>query len=79
MDRAGLRLALREAGVADDHYWIEGTHEPAPPPVDFLFLRRGRAGGWETGVYERGSAEVTGCFDTEHAACLHLRELLNGP
>lgn len=76
MDRAGLRLALRAAGLADDYYWIEGVHEPAPTPVDFLFLRRGAASGWETGLYERGRFEVLARFDTEEAACAHLARLL---
>lgn len=57
------------------YYWIEGVHEPAPTPPDFVYLRRG-ADGWETGVYERGAYEPVATHDTEAAACAHLRGLL---
>lgn len=55
MDRRESSDARGAAGVADGYYRIEGVHEPAPTPADFLFLRRASDGGWETGVYERGA------------------------
>jgi hypothetical protein len=79
VNRVQLRLALREAGVADGLYRIEGVHEPWPPAVDFLFLRRSGDGGWETGTHERGAGVVGGRFATEEEACAHLRELLLPP
>lgn len=77
MNREALHRALREAGVAADCYRIEGVHEPAPTPVDHLFLRR-RAGMWETGVYERGTYEVLARTDSETEACQHLYGLACG-
>ncbi|GAA0464539.1 MULTISPECIES: hypothetical protein [Streptomyces] len=76
MDRQELRSALRAAGVADGHYRIEGVHEPAPTPPDFLFLRRTPDGAWETGAYERGAYEVITRHPDEAAACAHLLALL---
>ncbi|MFH8348884.1 hypothetical protein [Streptomyces sp. NPDC018045] len=75
-DRRAVRAALRAAGVADGHYRIEGVHEPAPTPPDFLFLRQAPDGAWETGTYERGAAQVIGRHPTEAAACAHLFRLL---
>lgn len=88
MNRAGLHRALLAAGVPGGHYRIEGVHEPSPPPVDFLFLRRAGTDGlaaeetttrekgvWETGVYERGTYTVAGRFTAEDAACAHLLRL----
>ncbi|MFE4618404.1 hypothetical protein ACFRJ7_20120 [Streptomyces sp. NPDC056747] len=81
-DRHALERALREAGVPAAYYWIEGVHEPAPTPPDFVYLRKrpGGAGGgtapWETGVYERGVHEPVATHDTEAEACAHLRTLL---
>ncbi|MFD3724048.1 hypothetical protein [Streptomyces sp. NPDC058671] len=76
-DRRALERALREAGVPDAYYWIEGVHEPAPTPPDFVYLRTGPDGdGWETGVYERGGYEPVATHPTEAAACVHLRGLL---
>ncbi|MFD8973528.1 MULTISPECIES: hypothetical protein [Streptomyces] len=81
-DRHALERALREAGVPAAYYWIEGVHEPAPTPPDFVYLRTrpGGAGGgtapWETGVYERGVHEPVATHDTEAEACAHLRTLL---
>lgn len=43
-DRHALERALREAGVPDAYYWIEGVHEPTPTPPDFVYLRT-RPGG----------------------------------
>ncbi|MFE0701301.1 hypothetical protein [Streptomyces sp. NPDC058872] len=74
-DRRALERALREAGVPATHYRIEGVHEPAPTPTDFVYLRTGH-GGWETGVYERGAYEPIAVHPTEAAACAHLRALL---
>ncbi|MFF8784313.1 hypothetical protein [Streptomyces sp. NPDC015125] len=85
MDRHELHAALNAAGVADGYYRIEGVHEPAPTPPDFLFLRRARDGAWETGawdgswetgVYERGAYQVISRHPTEEAACAHLLRLL---
>ncbi|MER5206347.1 hypothetical protein [Streptomyces sp. NPDC002825] len=76
-DRHALERALREAGVPDAYYWIEGVHEPAPTPPDFAYLRTRPDGpGWETGVYERGAYEPVATHDTEASACAHLRALL---
>ncbi|MER5768604.1 hypothetical protein [Streptomyces sp. NPDC001985] len=76
MDRRGARAALSAAGVADGHYHIEGVHEPAPTPPDFLYLRRAPDGGWETGVYERGAHQAIARHPSESAACAHLLRLL---
>ncbi|KKZ69251.1 hypothetical protein [Streptomyces showdoensis] len=74
--RARLARALREAGVPDELYWIEGAHEPAPTPPDFVYLRASPDGaGWETGVYERGAHHPVARHATEAAACAHLRAL----
>ncbi|MFK0258989.1 hypothetical protein [Streptomyces sp. NPDC090445] len=75
-ERRRLERALREAGVPAGYYWIEGVHEPAPTPPDFLFLRARPEGGWETGVYERGVFEPVAAHATEGEACAHLRRLL---
>ncbi|WP_329012689.1 hypothetical protein [Streptomyces sp. NBC_00690] len=75
MNRREVRDTLAAAGVADGSYRIEGVHEPVPTPVDFLFLRQGRDGGWETGVYERGSHQVIARHSTEAGACTHLVSL----
>lgn len=74
--RQELGRALREAGLPDQGYWIEGVHEPAPTPPDFVYLRSvPDGGGWETGVYERGVHHPVGRHRTEAAACAHLRAL----
>ncbi|MFE9743243.1 hypothetical protein [Streptomyces sp. NPDC006477] len=76
-DRRALDRALREAGAPEAYYWIEGVHEPAPTPPDFVYLRTDPAGGgWETGVYERGAYEPVATHATEAEACAHLRSLL---
>ncbi|MFJ2441406.1 MULTISPECIES: hypothetical protein [unclassified Streptomyces] len=76
MDRRTLRTALRAAGVPDGCYRVEGVHEPVPTPPDFLFLRQGPDGVWETGVYERGVYETVTRHPDEQAACAHLLRLL---
>ncbi|WEV29474.1 hypothetical protein OYE22_32990 [Streptomyces sp. 71268] len=76
MDRRALREALRAARVSDDHYWIEGVHEPVPTPVDHLFLRGDEQGGWRVGAYERGTSEVIAVHGDEATACAHLWALL---
>ncbi|MER7045005.1 hypothetical protein ABT391_08825 [Streptomyces jumonjinensis] len=76
MDRTELHRALRQAAVPPGHYWIESVHEPSPTPVDFLWLRGGPDGSWETGVYERGASHLIARHSSEAAACAHLRELL---
>lgn len=76
MDRRELRAELSAAGVADGYYRIEGVHEPAPTPTDFLFLRQASDGVWETGAYERGVYEVIARHPGESAACAHLLRLL---
>ncbi|MER6910092.1 hypothetical protein ABT354_00245 [Streptomyces sp. NPDC000594] len=76
MDRYALREALRAAGVADAYYHVEGVHEPVPTPPDHVFLRRGPEGGWETGVYERGSHEVMARHSRESDACDRLWRML---
>ncbi|MEU9298790.1 hypothetical protein [Streptomyces sp. NPDC048266] len=76
-DRRALDQALREAGAPEAYYWIEGVHEPAPTPPDFVYLRTDPAGGgWEIGVYERGAYEPVATHATEAEACAHLRSLL---
>ncbi|MEU5809413.1 hypothetical protein ACWEPM_30070 [Streptomyces sp. NPDC004244] len=77
-ERQVLERALREHGVPAGHYWIEGVHEPAPTPPDFVYLRARPGGGWETGVYERGAYEPVASYATEGEACGHLRRLLLG-
>ncbi|RII13855.1 hypothetical protein DSC45_23145 [Streptomyces sp. YIM 130001] len=78
-DRGTLARALREAGVPAGHYWIEGVHEPAPTPTDFVYLRSLPDGGWETGVYERGTHQPVAEHATQAAACGHLWTLLGPP
>jgi hypothetical protein len=80
MDRHTLHTALRTAGVADGHYYIEDVHEPSPPPTDFLYLRRSPTtpGLWETGAYERGTWETITQHTHEADACTHLLRLLTG-
>ncbi|KAA6223632.1 hypothetical protein CP973_18430 [Streptomyces albofaciens JCM 4342] len=75
-NRRALQAALRTAGVAEGHYRIEGVHEPAPTPPDFLFLRQAPDGAWETGVYERGVHHVITRHRSEEAACEHLLRML---
>ncbi|MER7722507.1 hypothetical protein [Streptomyces sp. NPDC096323] len=76
MERRELRAALSSAGVAGGYYRIEGVHEPAPTPTDFLFLRQASDGVWETGAFERGRYEVIARHQQESAACAHLFSLL---
>ncbi|MER5281123.1 hypothetical protein ABT025_36085 [Streptomyces sp. NPDC002809] len=76
MDRRELRTALSASGVADGYFRIEGVHEPAPTPTDFLFLRQASDGVWETGAYERGRYEVVARHPDESDACAHLFRLL---
>ncbi|MFD4179186.1 hypothetical protein [Streptomyces anulatus] len=76
MDRRALNAALVEARIPGGYYWIEGVHEPVPTPPDFLFVRRGGDGGWETGAFERGIHEVLARHPDEAAACAHLLSLL---
>ncbi|MFI1250406.1 hypothetical protein ACH4TY_27485 [Streptomyces anulatus] len=76
MDRRALHAALVEARIPGGYYRIEGVHEPVPTPPDFLFVRRGGDGGWETGAFERGSYEVLARHSDEAAACAHLLSLL---
>ncbi|MEU6820779.1 hypothetical protein ABZ921_09130 [Streptomyces atriruber] len=81
MDVRAVEAALRAAGVADGYYWIDGVHEPAPTPPDFVYLRRvvgseggGRAEGgeWEVGTYERGVHQPLARYADESAACAYL-------
>lgn len=72
MNRREVRAALSAAGVADGYYRIEGVHEPVPTPSDFLFLRQGPDGRWETGAYEHGTYEVIAHRTSESQACAHL-------
>ncbi|MDT9692548.1 hypothetical protein Q5762_30310 [Streptomyces sp. P9(2023)] len=76
MNRAALARALRDAGVPGDQFWIEGVHEPAPTPPDFLYLRSVPDGRWEVGVYERGAYEPVATHATEADACAHFRTLV---
>ncbi|MFD7702145.1 hypothetical protein [Streptomyces caelestis] len=78
MDRHALHAALRAAGVASGHYWIQGVHEPSPPPTDFLYLRPSPTspGAWEVGAYERGTWETITQHARETDACTHLLRLL---
>ncbi|MFF9012320.1 hypothetical protein ACF09C_05005 [Streptomyces sp. NPDC014870] len=75
MNRAELARALRAAGVPEEQFWIEGVHEPAPTPPDFLYLRFLPDGLWEVGVYERGRHEPVAVHATEAEACAHVRDL----
>ncbi|MEU1121004.1 MULTISPECIES: hypothetical protein [unclassified Streptomyces] len=72
MDVRELAAALRDAHVADGYYWIEGVHEPAPTPPDFVYLRRVEGGEWEVGTYERGAHHPLARHDDEAAACGQL-------
>ncbi|WP_306333178.1 hypothetical protein [Streptomyces sp. KL118A] len=78
MDVGAVAAALRAAGVADGYYWIDGVHEPAPTPPDFVYLRRvdgaegGEGGEWEVGTYERGVHQPLARYADESAACAHL-------
>ncbi|WP_055563568.1 hypothetical protein [Streptomyces atriruber] len=75
MDVRAAAAALRAAGVADGYYWIDGVHEPAPTPPDFVYLRRvdGVEGEeWEVGTYERGVHQPLARYADESAACAHL-------
>ncbi|MFJ2770787.1 hypothetical protein [Streptomyces sp. NPDC087300] len=72
MDVRELHTALRAAHVADGYYWIEGVHEPVPTPPDFLYLRGSERGGWEIGVFERGSHHPVARHVDEAAACADL-------
>ncbi|MFY0512757.1 hypothetical protein ACOMD4_20535 [Streptomyces anulatus] len=76
MDSRALHAALVEARIPGGYYRIEGVHEPVPTPPDFLFVRRGADGGWETGAFERGTYEVLARHPDEAAACAHLLSLL---
>ncbi|RPK79865.1 MULTISPECIES: hypothetical protein [Streptomyces] len=76
MERRALHAALVEARIPGGYYRIEGVHEPAPTPPDFLFVRRGADEGWETGAFERGTYEVIARHPDEAAACTHLLSLL---
>ncbi|MEI7032177.1 hypothetical protein [Streptomyces pratensis] len=76
MDRRALHAALIEARIPGGYYRIEGVHEPAPTPPDFLALSRAADGGWETGAFERGAYEVIARHPDEAAACAHLLSLL---
>ncbi|MFH9296549.1 hypothetical protein [Streptomyces sp. NPDC017520] len=76
MDRRALQAALVEARIPGGYYRIEGVHEPAPTPPDFLFVRRGGDGVWETGVFERGTYEIVAGHPDEATACAHLLSLL---
>jgi hypothetical protein len=76
VDRRQLRAALREFGVPEEYYVIEGVHEPVPTPPDFLYLRRTADGAWETGAYERGAHRPVARHTGEAEACAHLLRLL---
>ncbi|MET8685488.1 hypothetical protein ABZV77_14835 [Streptomyces sp. NPDC004732] len=72
MDVREAAAALRDARVADGYYWIDGVHEPAPTPPDFVYLRRVEGGEWEVGTYERGVHQPLARYADEAAACAHL-------
>ncbi|WP_282687891.1 MULTISPECIES: hypothetical protein [unclassified Streptomyces] len=76
MDRRALHAALVEARIPGGYYRIEGVHEPAPTPPDFLVVRRSGDTGWETGAFERGTYEVIARHPDEATACAHLLRLL---
>ncbi|CAM5667425.1 hypothetical protein SCALM49S_07651 [Streptomyces californicus] len=89
---AGPRLPDARGGVADGppgpaHRTRRGAHprrllldrgrpRAQSDPTDFLFVRRGPDGGWETGAFERGAYDVLTRHPDEAAACGHLLELL---
>ncbi|WP_405858880.1 hypothetical protein OG361_31380 [Streptomyces sp. NBC_00090] len=73
-DRHTLERALREAGVPEAYYWIEGVHEPTPTPPDFVYLRTrpggpadrpvgGPTGGAAGGATEGGTTWETGVYE----------------
>ncbi|WP_030671651.1 hypothetical protein [Streptomyces sp. NRRL B-1347] len=76
MDVHALRSALRATSVADGYYWIEGVHEPAPTPPDFVYLRGDGPGAWEVGTYERGERHPLARGLDEGEACRRMLRLL---
>ncbi|MEV4479928.1 hypothetical protein AB0K04_12970 [Micromonospora coxensis] len=78
MNRHEVRNALMKAGLSPDAFELEGVHEHVPLPPDFWFLRRSAGGGWEIGLYERGTYDVRFGFDTEEEACAGLWRALTG-
>ncbi|OKI67848.1 hypothetical protein [Micromonospora sp. CB01531] len=78
MDRHQVRGALLAAGLSPDAFELEDVHEHVPVPPDFWFLRRSPGGGWEIGLYERGTYDVRERFDTEEEAGDGLWTALTG-
>jgi hypothetical protein len=78
MDREQLVKALVAAGVHPRAFQVPGVHTSDPMPIDFVFLRPGSDGGWETGNYERGQYTVFKRFDTETEAAADTYRYLTG-
>ncbi|KXK58435.1 hypothetical protein AWW66_29805 [Micromonospora rosaria] len=78
MDRYEVRDALAAHGLPPAAFEIEGVHTPVPAVPDYWFLRRGPAGGWEVGAYERGEYDVRLRTGSEAEACAFLFRALTG-
>ncbi|MFF2923442.1 hypothetical protein ACFVTP_13720 [Streptomyces celluloflavus] len=74
MDSKTVRTCLREAGVADDFYRIEGVHEPQAPATELYTLRH-RADHWEVVFTERGQESILARYtaETQAAQCLYQK------
>ncbi|MQA81749.1 MAG: hypothetical protein GEV10_25295 [Streptosporangiales bacterium] len=81
MDRFELRDALREAGVQDGFYTLDGVHEADRPHADgTVFLEQDpESGEWATGFWERAKRHVTRRFATEAEGCASFHEQLTRP
>ncbi|WP_205718228.1 hypothetical protein [Actinomadura sp. WMMA1423] len=73
MDRRELEAALTRAGFRE--YEIEGVHEPAWRPSEYLYLRR-REGRWAVGLCERGECVPMRDFPGEDEACRYFYDLV---
>ncbi|MES9541407.1 hypothetical protein [Actinomadura sp. NPDC000600] len=73
MDRHDLEAALTGAGFRE--YEIEGVHEPAWRPSEYLYLRW-REGRWAVGLCERGEYVQMRGFAEEDDACRFFYDLV---
>ncbi|WP_055587611.1 hypothetical protein [Peterkaempfera griseoplana] len=74
MDRHRLHEVLREAGVPEGRYEIQGC-PGGPWPADRLYLEE-QGGRWVVGVHERGRREVLERFEDEDRACRRFYRML---